>query len=200
MNVFAPVCVGRGLSLITFLAGSICCSALTSCAFASSIGPVNLRIASSCSGSMLSVRGVITASLAARFEFRTTRAAFSSSVISANGTSNGGLDSSDYVGVVTACLLPDALNGVTASDLRRIQTRVGQGRWRENIQAKDWVGIAVAEVLGLELKTDRRRIAVMLKVWIKNGAFIVVQERDRKGTRRPCVVVGTLADRPQRNP
>ena len=66
-------------------------------------------------------------------------------------------DDGDIVGVVTTWEWPNAFEGVTTTELRAVQAEVRKGRWRENSQAKDWVGIAVARVLELDPKTRPRR-------------------------------------------
>ena len=56
---------------------------------------------------------------------------------------NGGenpFDQPDHVAVVATWQWPEALDGVTVSDLRKVQAAVTAGRFRENAQAKDWVG------------------------------------------------------------
>jgi hypothetical protein len=50
--------------------------------------------------------------------------------------SDQGADDQDYVGVVRRWTWPDAFAGVSVSDLRAVQARVAQGRWRENCEAK----------------------------------------------------------------
>jgi hypothetical protein len=118
------------------------------------------------------------------------------SVSLGNGTPNALYDDSDYVGVVVLWQWPDAFNGVTVSDLRKVQTAIADGRWRENTQAKDWAGNAVAKVFNLDAgrKADRARIISMLKTWIKNGALVIVEGLDAKRMPRSYVEVGTLAD------
>ncbi len=110
--------------------------------------------------------------------------------------SGGPADDQDYVGVATPWQWPNAFDGVTVSDLRRVQARVNEGRWRENCQAKDWVGNAVAQTLGLDVnqKADKVRIVAMLKTWIRNGALVIVEGFDDKRNLRPYVEIGTLAD------
>jgi hypothetical protein len=103
-----------------------------------------------------------------------------------------GDDNQDQVGVVTPWKWPDAFEGVTISDFDRVKARIREGRWRENNQAKDWAGIAVAEVLALDIsqKGDRARIAAMLKTWIKNGALVVVDGEDDKRRQRKFIEAG----------
>jgi hypothetical protein len=90
----------------------------------------------------------------------------------------------------------DALAGVTDADLREVQTRVANGRWRVNSRAKRWVGYAVASALKLDAldKTERLRISAMLEKWIKIGALVVVKTRDASRQKRSFVEVGTLMD------
>jgi hypothetical protein len=57
---------------------------------------------------------------------------------------NGHLGHGDSVGVVTRWTPPDPLAGLTVDDLLKAQNAIAQGRWRENVQAADWVGKAVA--------------------------------------------------------
>jgi hypothetical protein len=85
---------------------------------------------------------------------------------------DGGLG--DSVGVVNRWTWPDAFDGVTVSDLRAVQAAVAAGRCRENSQARDWVGHAVAAVLKLDVtnKAHRAKISSLLKTWIKNGALV----------------------------
>ena len=110
--------------------------------------------------------------------------------------SGGPFDDQDYVGVVAPWQWPDAFAGVTVSDLRRVQARIAEGRWRENCQAKEWAGHTVAEVLGLEAgrKADRAKIAALLKTWIANGVLVVVEGFDEKRNSRLFIEVGTPAD------
>jgi hypothetical protein len=110
--------------------------------------------------------------------------------------SGGPIDDQDYVGVATPWQWPDAFAGVTVGDLRAVQRRVGGGRWRENSQAKGWVGLAVAEAMNLDAsnKAHRARIAAMLKRWIESGALVIVEGLDDRRKPRSFVEVGTPAD------
>lgn len=112
-----------------------------------------------------------------------------------NGTPNNIFDDGDHVGVITSWEWPDPRDNVSVSDLRRVQAIVAAGRWRENHQAKDWVGKAVAEVLKLDVanKADKRKIIGLLKIWTGNGMFVVVQGEDEKREKRPFVEVGQWA-------
>ena len=63
---------------------------------------------------------------------------------------------------------------MTVTDLRAVQAEVRKGRWRENSQAKDWVGIAVAKVLKLDPKDKTAKAKIQ----------IPDEDLDRKGNVR----------------
>ncbi len=106
-----------------------------------------------------------------------------------NGADGG---QGDSVGVVTPWHWPDHRDGVTADDLLTVQRAVEGGRWRENGQAKDWVGNAVAAALGLDLsrKSEKAKVISLLRMWIAAGALVVVEGEDAKRNRRAFVEVG----------
>jgi len=108
---------------------------------------------------------------------------------------NGHLGSGDHVGVVVPWKWPDAFDGVTAADLLKVQQRIDGKNYRQNVQAKDWVGHAVADVLGFDAdaKSDRERIKSMLRTWTESGALSASEIKDAKGNMRPVVEVGEWA-------
>ena len=112
--------------------------------------------------------------------------------------SGGPADDQDYIGVPTAWKLPSAFEGVTVSDLRKVQAHVAESgkKWRQNSQAKDWIGIAVAHVLKLDAtnKAHRSKINALLKAWIKNGMFVEVEGEDDNRIKRAFVEVGAPAN------
>jgi hypothetical protein len=101
------------------------------------------------------------------------------------------LANGDGVGVVTRWQWPNAFAGVTVTDLRAVQAAIAAGRWRENAQAKDWAGYAVAEVLHLDAtnKAHRNKIAELLKTWIANRMFRVVEAEDEQRKMRTFIEV-----------
>jgi hypothetical protein len=110
---------------------------------------------------------------------------------------NGPLGSDgDHIGVVTSWAWPDPFDDVTVDDLRKVQRIVREGRWRENNQAKDWVGKAVAQALGLDTanKAHRSKINGLLKVWVANGALVVTEGKDANHETRTYVEVGEVAN------
>ncbi len=101
----------------------------------------------------------------------------------------------DSVAVVTGWSWPNPFAGVTDDDLLAVQKAVAAERWRENIQARDWVGKAIAKVLGLDLgkPADKAKVKGLLRGWIAEGALAVVPGKDGRGEERPFVEVGTWA-------
>ncbi len=109
---------------------------------------------------------------------------------------NGGGLEVDSVGVVTEWKWPDALDGLSVADLRKVQDALATGEHGENVQAKDWAGIAVAETLGLDLddKAAKARVKSLLRTWIKNKALRIEERPDgRQGRNRKVIVVGARA-------
>lgn len=102
----------------------------------------------------------------------------------------------DQVGVVTRWQWPDPFEGVRATDLMAVQKAVDGGQWRENIQATDWVGKAVAEALSLNLddKADKQKVKGLLATWIKSGALVRMTVKDDKSRERPVIEVGRWAE------
>jgi AAA domain len=109
---------------------------------------------------------------------------------------NGAGGPSDEVGVATVWTWPDPLASLSVADLRTAQTAVSHGRWRESSQAKDWVGKPIAEALKLDIesKAAKAKIKGLLKIWMANGMFVVVEGKDDKRETRSFVEVGTWAD------
>ena len=70
-----------------------------------------------------------------------------------------------------------------------------KGRWRESIQAKDWVGRPIAKALKLDLdnKSDKAKVAGLIKVWIGTGSLVVVEDQDEKRMFRKFVQVADAA-------
>ena len=85
---------------------------------------------------------------------------------------------------------------VSVHDLRAVQAAVAAGRWRENAQAKDWVGRAVAQALKLDAsnKQHRAKIIGLLKIWKSTGMWSRLRGKDAKRETRTFVEVGTPAN------
>jgi AAA domain len=97
----------------------------------------------------------------------------------------------DSVGVVSTWEWPDPLANVTGADFDRVAGVIRRGKWRDHPQATAWVGRAVAEAMDLDVenKSDRARIAGMLKVWKAAGSLVVVDGMDEHRESRKFVEV-----------
>lgn len=105
---------------------------------------------------------------------------------------NVDLDNGDSVGVACSWSPPDAFEGITHTHLIQVQRAIGEGKWRENAQAKAWAGHAIAPILGLDTddKRDRKRLATILRRWVKEGVLEIVRDLDEKSMEREFVIVG----------
>lgn len=101
----------------------------------------------------------------------------------------------DSIGVVTTWEWPDPLAGITGANFDKVAQVIKTGKWRENHQAKDWVGLAVAEALDLDVtrKSDKARIVGILKVWMAAGSLTIVKGEDEKRMTRKFVAVAEAA-------
>jgi len=105
-------------------------------------------------------------------------------------------DDGDSLPVVVPWYPPDAFDGLSVEHLRRVQAAVAGGEWRESSQSADWVGNAIADVVGLDLDqpTDKARTKLLLKEWLRSGVLKVQPGKDGKSNPRKFVVVGRDAD------
>lgn len=100
----------------------------------------------------------------------------------------------DKVGVVTKWERPDPMGALTARDLLAVQNAVASGKWRDNAQARDWVGKAVAQALGFALPQDAPKIKSLVGIWLKSGALTVVRGLDAKRMPRDFIEVGNWVE------
>ena len=103
---------------------------------------------------------------------------------------------SDNVGAVRCWSWPDPFDGVSAADLLAVQHAIDGGQWRENSQANEWAGRAVADTLGLSLDDpgQKSKVKSLLATWIKTGALEKVMATDEKSRPRPMIEVGKWAE------
>lgn len=109
---------------------------------------------------------------------------------------NGGPEGGDSVGVIERWTPPDPHEGVDNDTLRQVQTAVSEGEWREDAQAKAWVGHAVAKVLGLNPvdPADKRRLKFLIKHWLEWDVLRAVEKPDAARRKRRFVVPGELIE------
>ncbi|WPZ21681.1 AAA family ATPase [Sulfitobacter faviae] len=104
------------------------------------------------------------------------------------------LANGESVGVAEAWEWPDTFDGFTSKDLLAVQHAIEGKHPRYSDQAgKDWAGVIVADVLGLDAGKDKRRIKKMIEAWLHSGALIKLQVNDETRRPRPCLEVGEWA-------
>lgn len=110
---------------------------------------------------------------------------------------NGGFGADgDFVGVVACWKWPDPTADVSVADLIAVQEALGEEEWRENSQARQWVGVPMGEVLGINVsdRPGKARISALLRRWMSDGWFELYTMTDAKGMSRPCIRVGKRAE------
>lgn len=106
---------------------------------------------------------------------------------------NVSLDNGDQVGVACPWKWPELFEGISTRHLIAVQKAVANGAWRADVRSPEWVGFAVAQALDLDVETSRKRISSLLREWIGNDAFEVVEKLDDQSRPRKFVEVKTWA-------
>jgi len=96
----------------------------------------------------------------------------------------------DQVGVVAPWQWPDAFDGVSTSDLRRVQAAIDAGTYRADPRADMWAGNVVMRVLGIDptAPASKAKARLLLVGWIKSGALVQEAETDPR-TRKTVTVI-----------
>jgi hypothetical protein len=102
---------------------------------------------------------------------------------------------SDSVAAVMPWALPEVAEAFSMADVWGVQMSVDEvkGGFRQNPQASDWIGHAVASAMGLDAsdKADRAQIKRLVECWVGEGFLAVVRHKDDGRTIRPFIEVGT---------
>ena len=106
----------------------------------------------------------------------------------------------EHIGVATEFKLPDLFDGVTADNARNVQKLVNEAEanqtpYKANVQAKQYVGHAVAEELNLDMEKpgDKAKVKAIVKQWLKTNVLKAAEMYDkRQGRDVQCVVVGEM--------
>ncbi len=106
----------------------------------------------------------------------------------------------EHIGVATEFKLPDLFDGVTADNARNVQKLVNEAEanqtpYKANVQAKQYVGHAVAEELKLDMEKagDKAKVKAIVKQWMKTNVLKAAEMYDkRQGRDVQCVVVGEM--------
>ena len=108
------------------------------------------------------------------------------------------LPNEEYVGVAVEFKLPDLFDGVKAKHALEVQRIVGAAEdsgepMRKNVQAKSWVGVAVADVLKLDMekKHEKAKVKAIVNKWLETGVLKESEWKSgRHGREVPVIVVG----------
>jgi hypothetical protein len=105
---------------------------------------------------------------------------------------NGGPEGGDSVVVVERWTAPEMAAIFDDAVRAEIQTEIAAGEWRSHFTAKDWVGNAVAKVIGadVDIPADKSRVKILLKDMLAKGQLRTEQRQDANRHMRPFVVVG----------
>jgi hypothetical protein len=100
---------------------------------------------------------------------------------------NVDLANGDKVGVACPWIWPELFEGISTAKTQAVQRAVAEGKWRKDPRSTEWVGIVVAQVLGLdpEPEADRKRISALIKEWLKNDVLREVEGRTKNATPGP---------------
>lgn len=101
----------------------------------------------------------------------------------------------ENVATIKPWVWPDHFAGVTVNDAFKVRAAIAarDPAPRENVQADDWAGKVIAEVLNLDLskRSVKARISALIKTWLESG--VLARETYPIGPNRksvPCIVSG----------
>ena len=108
------------------------------------------------------------------------------------------IDNDEYIGVAVPYRLPDAFDGISGKDARRVQDIVGMAEkgddpLRADIRAKNWVGYAIGDALNINPseKAGKTRLNTIIKTWLNKDVLRVENlHSKRDGREVACVTVG----------
>jgi RecA-family ATPase len=106
------------------------------------------------------------------------------------------IDNGEWIGVCVPYTLPDAFDGISAKDAKAAQRIVADAHTndeplRESQQSKKWVGVPIADMLGIDIteKKGKAKVAAIIKTWIKTNVLAVERITDPRQAREVAVVV-----------
>jgi AAA domain len=100
------------------------------------------------------------------------------------------LPNGDAVAVATPWNPPNHFKGVTTAQMKECRKAAQGGAYRADIQAKDWFGYKVAEIIKTPLKPGGERdkaafakVSAIIKKWLDNDV-LAIEEREAPGQRK----------------
>jgi hypothetical protein len=109
---------------------------------------------------------------------------------------NGGPEGGDDVVAIERWMPPEFSGCCDDDTKRKIQDVIAGGEWREHASAANWVGVAVADVIGADISdvASHRRVKAIIMSMISEGNLRVEQRHDAHRKLRPYIIVGSLID------
>jgi RecA-family ATPase len=106
------------------------------------------------------------------------------------------IDNGEWIGVCLPYTLPDAFDGISAKDAKAAQRIVADAHTndeplRESQQSKKWVGVPIADMLGIDIteKKGKAKVSSIIKTWIKTNVLAVERITDPRQAREVAIVV-----------
>jgi hypothetical protein len=106
------------------------------------------------------------------------------------------IDNGEWIGVCVPYTLPDAFDGISGKDAKAAQRIVADAHsggepLRESQQSPKWVGIPIADMLGIDIteKKGKAKVSSIIKTWIKTNVLAVERITDPRQAREVAVVV-----------
>jgi hypothetical protein len=100
------------------------------------------------------------------------------------------LPNGDSVATVAPWAFPATFDGVEAVHRERVCTKAAEQEYRADPRSDQWVGRLIANVIGLDLKTDKARISAMIKAWLADGTLAEFELMDATRHRRKYIKPG----------
>jgi hypothetical protein len=102
----------------------------------------------------------------------------------------------EWIGVCVDYKLPDAFDGISGKDAKRMQQIVAEAHtsgepFRESSQSANWVGVAVANLTGIDIsdKKGKGKVSTIVRTWLKTNVLATEKVMDKKKGRETNVVV-----------
>jgi hypothetical protein len=102
------------------------------------------------------------------------------------------LANGDNVAVVEPWKYPSPMDQVTSAHMHAVREMARTGDWRKDPKSDEWIGHAVAEVLGLDIDKpdDLKRIKGVLSIWFGNKVLDTAKRKDAHRKERQFVFPG----------
>jgi hypothetical protein len=99
---------------------------------------------------------------------------------------------------------PDPFAGVSTADMYKCRELTRTGAYRLDSRSSDWIGYAVADVLGINVEhgadndpKDIARIKQVLATWFKNKVFATEKRKDKTRHEKTFVIPGPWSGQPE---